>query len=190
MKVGVFGGSFDPVHLGHLIVAEAAADALALDEVRFIPARAHPFKHTTYATPEDRLAMLRLAAGGNPRFRVDERELRRASPSFTVDTLRELCAAEPGNRLFLLLGADAARDFGAWREPETIARLAGVVVLTRPGVAPPEHALLSERLPVPAIDISATAIRERCRRGASIRYLVPDPVREYIAAHGLYREGT
>lgn len=191
MNVGVFGGSFDPVHLGHLIVAEAAADALALAQVRFVPARAQPFKAGRHAaSPEARLAMLHLGLEGNPRFAADDCELRRAAPSYTVDTLRTLHDARPGDRLFLLVGADAAADLPHWRDPERIAELATVVVLTRPGEARPGHRFVTRRLDVPAIDISATAVRARCRRGDSIRYLVPEAVRRYIADRGLYREGS
>ena len=191
VNVGVFGGSFDPVHLGHLIVAEAAADALVLDEVRFVPAHAQPLKQGRHgASGEARLAMLELAIARNPRFVVDARELERPAPSYTVDTLQALRNERPEDRLFFLVGADAARDFSAWRAPETIARLATVVVLTRPGAAVPSSALIHRRLEVPAIDVSATDVRERCRAGRSIRYLVPDPVRQYIADRGLYTEGS
>lgn len=191
MNVGIFGGSFDPVHLGHLIVAEAAADALALAHVRFVPARAQPLKQGTHAAAAgDRLAMLRLALEKNPRFVVDDQELRRPPPSYTRDTLQALHDARPGDRLFLLVGADAAADLPRWRDPEGVAALATVVAMTRAGAPPPGHALIARCLEVPAIGISATAVRARCRRGDSIRYLVPEAVRRYIADRGLYREGS
>lgn len=187
----LFGGSFDPVHVAHLIVAEAAADALGF-EVRFLPAREQPFKRAAHqATAEQRAEMLDLAIQGNPRLQVERVELGLPTPSYTVRTLRALADREPGNRFTLLLGADAVRDLAAWWEVEALPGLADVVVFARPGATvplpPPRHPLISRVIPVPAIDLSATQVRERVKQGRSIRYLVPDPVREYIAAHGLYR---
>lgn len=183
----LFGGSFDPVHVGHLVVAEAAADALGA-RVRFLPAREQPFKRAAHvATPEQRAAMLELAARGNPRFAVERIELGLPAPSYTVVTLRALADRERGNRFALLLGADAARDLPEWYEVEALPALADVVVFARPGAPLPRHRLIQRVIEVPAVDVSATAVRERAARGLSIRYLVPDAVREYIAAHGLYR---
>jgi nicotinate-nucleotide adenylyltransferase len=186
----VFGGSFDPVHLGHLIVAAEAHRALGLARVHLVPVGRHPWKGRPEAAPApDRLAMLRLAVAGDPRFVVDEREVRRDGPSYTVDTVRAFRAECPGDRLCLLVGADAARDFGAWREAEAIGALAEVVVLSRPGEALPAHPLIPRAVTVPAIEISASLVRDRCRRGESIRYLVPDGVERYIAERRLYSEG-
>ena len=183
----LFGGSFDPVHVGHLVVAEAAAEALAAT-VRFVPAREQPFKRAEHgATPEQRAEMLELAVRGNPRFRVERIELALPAPSYTVRTLRALAEREPGNRFSLLLGADAARDLASWYEVEALPQLADLVVFARPGCDVPRHHLLGRVIEVPAVDVSATRVRERVRAGRSIRYLVPDAVREYIAAHGLYR---
>jgi nicotinate-nucleotide adenylyltransferase len=176
LNVGVFGGSFDPVHLGHLVAAEQAAERLDLEQVRFVPARCHPFKSGHHASPEDRIAMVAAAIGDNPRFVLDTREVRRPAPSYTADTLRELGTELPRDTLFLLLGAEA------------LAALATVVVVTRPGVAPPPHRHVRAVLEVPAVDISATAIRDAVRRGESIRYLVPPAVEAYIVSHGLYRD--
>ena len=188
----LFGGSFDPVHLGHLVVAETAAELLGgvggEATVRFMPAREQPFKRAAHqATPEQRAEMLSLAARGNPRLRVEPVELGLPVPSYTVRTLRALGEREPGNRFTLLLGADAAQDLAGWWEVEALPRLADVVVFARPGAAVPRHPLISRVIEVPAIDLSATHVRERVRAGRSIRYLVPEAVREYIAAHGLYR---
>lgn len=185
----LFGGSFDPVHVAHLIVAEAAADALgASTTVRFLPAREQPFKRAAHqATAEQRAEMLDLAIQGNPRLRVERVELGLPTPSYTVRTLRALGDREPGNRFTLLLGADAARDLAAWWEVEALPGLADVIVFARPGASVPRHPLISRVIPVPVIDLSATQVRERVKQGRSIRYLVPDPVREYIAARGLYR---
>jgi nicotinate-nucleotide adenylyltransferase len=187
-RIGVFGGSFDPIHLGHLIVAAEAARALDLSEIRLIPVREHPFKQGQHAAgAEERLAMVRLAVAGDPRFVVDERECRRPGPSYTVDTLRALRTEMPTGELFLLLGSDSAQQLSAWRDAQAVRTLATVVELTRPGAEPSRQAGVTRTLEVPAIDISATALRERVRRGESIRYFVPEAVAEYIATHGLYR---
>jgi len=189
----LFGGSFDPVHVGHLMVAEAAGEALGAT-VRFLPAREQPFKHAAHvATAEQRACMLELAVAGNPRLGVERIELGLPAPSYTVRTLRALATRDrggAGNRYTLLLGADAARDLGAWYEVEALPELADVVVFARPGagVTLPRHPAIRRVVDVPAIDVSATMIRERVRQGRSIRYLVPEAVREYIALHGLYRE--
>ena len=186
----LFGGSFDPVHVAHLIVAEAAADALGC-AVRFLPAREQPLKRGAraghQATPEQRAEMLDLATRGNPRFGVERVELGLPTPSYTVRTLRALGEREPGNRFTLLLGADAARDLAEWWEVEALPELADIVVFARPGANVVRHPLIKRVIPVPSIDLSATQVRERVKQGRSIRYLVPDPVHEYIGTHGLYR---
>ncbi|HET7249972.1 MAG TPA: nicotinate (nicotinamide) nucleotide adenylyltransferase [Gemmatimonadales bacterium] len=184
----LFGGSFDPVHLGHLVVAEAAAEALGA-RVRLMPAREQPFKRgAASATPEQRAAMLELAVHGNPRLAVERIELELETPSYTVRTLRALAEREPGNRFTLLLGADAARDLPTWHEAAALPGLADVVVFGRPGTTALGPNLPIQRvIDVPAIEVSATEIRRRVAAGRSIRYLVPDAVREYIAVHGLYR---
>jgi len=186
----LFGGSFDPVHVAHLIVAEAAADALSC-AVRFLPAREQPLKRGARAgheaTPEQRAEMLDLAVAGNSRFGVERVELGLPTPSYTVRTLRALRERERGNRFTLLLGAEAARDLAEWWEVEALPELADIVVFARPGASVVRHPLIKRVIPVPSIDLSATQVRERVKQGRSIRYLVPDAVREYIAAHGLYR---
>jgi nicotinate-nucleotide adenylyltransferase len=187
--VALFGGSFDPVHVAHLIVAEAAADALGC-AVRFLPAREQPLKRGAraghQATPEQRAEMLDLATQGNARFGVERVELGLPTPSYTVRTLRAL-GDRAGNRYTLLLGADAARDLAEWWEVEALPELADIVVFARPGASVVRHPLIKRVIPVPMIDLSATQVRARVKEGRSIRYLVPDPVREYIAAHGLYQ---
>lgn len=189
--VGLFGGSFDPVHHGHLIVARAVAEAARLREVRFVPAREQPFKTGRHgAAPEHRAAMLDLAVAGEPGFRVERLELDRPGPSYTVDTLRALRAREPGVRFALMVGADAARELPQWKEAVALPGLATLVVFARPGAAVP--AGLPDRTIVveaPQVDISATAVRARVRAGQSVRYLVPDAVAAYVAAHRLYRDG-
>jgi nicotinate-nucleotide adenylyltransferase len=185
--VALFGGSFDPVHIGHLVVAEAAADALGM-AVRFLPAREQPFKRSAHvATPAQRAEMLALATAGNPRLGVERIELELPPPSYTVHTLRALGARAPGERATLLVGADAAAELPQWHEADALPALADVVALARPGAVVPAHAAVTRVIEVPAIDVSASLVRALVARGRSIRYLVPDAVREYIAAHGLYR---
>lgn len=183
----LFGGSFDPVHLGHLIVAETVADALGM-AVRFLPAREQPFKRAAHgAAPEQRAAMLDAAIAGNPRFRVERIELELPGPSYTVRTLRALAQREPGNRFTLLLGGDVARELSTWYEADALPGLADLVLFARPGAPLPARVPIGRTVTVPEVDISATDVRNRVAQGRSIRYLVPDAVREYIAAHGLYR---
>lgn len=189
MKIGVFGGSFDPVHVGHLIVAEAAADALGLDRVLFVPAHIQPFKIGAHqASPDDRVAMLRAAVAGNPRFLLDLREIKRGGPSYTSVTLRELADEHPADELCLMVGADAAKDLPHWHEVEEIPRSATIAVLSRPGEVPRERFAGAVDVAVPAVDISATLVRERIRTGKSIRYLVPAAVADYIVKHSLYTD--
>jgi nicotinate-nucleotide adenylyltransferase len=189
VRIGVFGGSFDPIHHGHLIVARAALEGLSLDQVRFVPVRQQPFKQGDHgASPEDRLVMLAVAVAGEPGFVVDRCELDRPGPSYTVDTLRTLRAAYPRDQLVLLLGADAARDLATWREAEVLPTLAEIVVLSRPGAAAVAQGLVSATFAVPPVDIAASDLRARCARGASIRHCVPDAVRALIADRRLYRE--
>ena len=185
--IGLFGGSFDPVHHGHLIVATVAAETLQLDSLRFVPAREQPFKvgqHRTSA--EHRAAMLSLAVAEMPGLSVERSELQRPGPSYTVDTLRHLREREPGEQFVLLLGADAAADLPAWKEADQVRDLARIAVFDRPGTAEAESPWISTVIEVPAIDISATEVRRRARQGLSVRYWVPDPVAEYITRHRLY----
>ena len=184
----LFGGSFDPVHIGHLIAAEVAGEALDA-RVRFVPARVQPFKRAAQgATPEQRAEMLDLAVAGNPRLAVERIELTLPAPSYTVRTLQALAEREPGNRFAVLLGADAAAELGAWYQVDALPGLADVVVFARPGASLPRHPAIRRVVEIPAVEVSATLIRERVRQARSIRYLVPDAVRDYIAARGLYRE--
>ena len=188
MRIGAFGGSFDPIHIGHLVVAEAAADTLELDSLLFVPAKQQPFKVGLHAAqPEHRAAMLRLALEDNPRFLLDERELQRGGPSYTVDTLRELRAKHPDDELSFLVGSDAVCDLPEWREAGELARLATFVAFARPGIECPDSHIVSRVIEVPAIGVSATDVRQAVSQRRSVRYLVPAEVAEYIAAHSLYR---
>ena len=175
------------MHHGHLIVARVAAESLGLAQVRFVPAREQPFKRGQHAVAaEHRAAMLALAIEGESGFAVEQAELQRPAPSYTVDTLRHLRATEPGMALTLLLGADAAAELEEWRSAEELPRLARIVAFARPGAVVPASRLIAGTVEVPAIDISATAIRARVRDGRSVRYWVPDAVAEYILRHRLY----
>jgi nicotinate-nucleotide adenylyltransferase len=185
--IGLFGGSFDPVHHGHLIIGQVARERLALEELRFLPAREQPFKRGHHrASPEHRLAMLSLALGQATGFSIERAELDRAGPSYTIDTLEELRARHPHAGFVLLLGADAATELPTWREGRRISQLARVVVFARPGSAVPDTPGVAQLIEVPTIDISATEVRRRIRERLSIRYWVPDAVAEYISLHRLY----
>jgi nicotinate-nucleotide adenylyltransferase len=185
--IGLLGGSFDPVHHGHLIVGQVAAEALGLDELRFMPAREQPFKRGRHAAPPaDRAAMLELAVAGMPAFAVERAELERPGPSYSVETLEALRAREPDASFTLLLGADAALELSAWHRAAELPRLARVAVFARPGTPVPPSSLIAATVEVPAVEISATEIRRRVRAGRTIRYWVPDAVAEYVARHRLY----
>jgi nicotinate-nucleotide adenylyltransferase len=185
--IGLLGGSFDPVHHGHLIVARVAAEILGLAELRFVPAREQPFKRGRHAaSAEHRAAMLELAVAGEPGFAVERAELERPAPSYTVDTLRALRSREPGRDFTLLLGADAAAELAAWHLAAELPGLARIVVFARPGSPVPASPLVSRTIEVPGIDISATEIRRRAREGRPLRYWVPDAVAEYVTRHRLY----
>jgi len=188
VATGVLGGSFDPVHHGHLIAADRAAEALGLDTVLFVPCRQQPLKpQAPAATDVQRTTMLRLAIGGYTRFVLDLCELDRPGPSYTVDTLRLLRERWPDERLVLIVGADAAATLPRWRAADEVARLADIAVLTRPGAPEVSSAFVKHLVATPAIEISASDIRARCLTGKSIRYLVPEAVAQYIARHGLYQ---
>jgi nicotinate-nucleotide adenylyltransferase len=185
--IGLFGGSFDPIHLGHLLAAQSALESLTLDELWFVPAFEQPFKRGSHgAAPALRARMVSLAIAGVPRFRLETCELDRGGPSYTVDTLRTLKARDPSNSFALLVGADTLRDFPAWREASEIPRLAQVVAFGRPGSELREVPGVSRTITVPRIDISATEIRNRVASGLPIRYWVPEAVERCIVAEGLY----
>ncbi len=184
MHTGILGGSFDPIHHGHLILARAALEELDLDRILFIPANLSPHKTDTKpATAPDRFAMVQRAIEGEPGFAASDLELHRPPPSFTVETLREIRARHPHDTFTLLIGADNVAKFDTWREPDEIRRLAEIAVLDRATHDTPHDWPVVRRL----VGISSTDIRARVAAGRSIRYLTPDSVCDYIAAHGLYR---
>lgn len=188
--VGLFGGSFDPIHLGHLIVGRAVAETLGLEELRFMPTGAQPLKQGRHvASASDRLAMVTAAVAGESGLALERSEAERPGPSYTVDTLRLLGAREPGTRFAVLLGADAVADLDRWHEASALPGLARVVAFARAGAPRPEHPMVDQVVEAPAVEISSTAIRRRVASGQSIRYLVPEAVADYIAAQGLYRNG-
>jgi nicotinate-nucleotide adenylyltransferase len=212
--VGVFGGTFNPIHLGHLRAAEEVAEALGLARVLFVPSARPPHKRSgdAVAPADERLAWVRLAIAGNPRFEVDPLEIERAGPSYLVETLRALGSRHGRERLVFILGRDAFAEMAAWREPRALLALADFAVMTRP---PVREGSLAQWLPasladdvvlaadgrsaahksagtrvrlveITALDVSASDIRARLREGRSVRYLLPDAVREAVAASGVY----
>jgi nicotinate-nucleotide adenylyltransferase len=186
VRLGIYGGAFDPPHLGHLVAASDACDVLGLDRLLWVPSAVHPLKPVR-TPPALRLEMVRAAIAGDPRFAADDLELRRAGASYTVDTLRELRAREPGAELFFLTGADNLADLPRWREPDEIARLATLAVVSRAGdTLPADPAYPAVPVAVTRLDVSSTEVRRRVAAGKSIRYLVPDAVRAVIEREGLY----
>jgi nicotinate-nucleotide adenylyltransferase len=189
-RVVIFGGTFDPIHLAHLVLAECAADLPSAGEVLFVPAARPPHKREDHLSEAaDREEMVRLAIEGNRRFRLSRTELDRGGPSFAIDTIREVARAS-GERPYYLIGADSLVELPGWRSPEAILEEAEVVVAERPGVDPSRVGPFGARvgrMESPRIDLSSSQIRRRVSRGVSIRYLVSEPVRAYILRKGLYR---
>jgi nicotinate-nucleotide adenylyltransferase len=191
VRIGVLGGSFDPVHSAHVVVAEAALEQLGLDQVRFIPAAVQPFKpEGPAAAAAHRVAMLELALADYPALVLDGRELERGGISYTVETLDGLRRDFPGDELFLLVGADAVAEFSDWREASRIAELARVVAMSRAGSVPPASSLIALSITVPSLEISSTAARRAAGEGRPLRGLVPDAVAHYIRTHRLYGSGV
>jgi nicotinate-nucleotide adenylyltransferase len=200
MRIGVFGGSFDPVHLGHLIVAEQCREQARLDRVLFVPAARPPHKPDRVLAPfHHRVEMLSLAIAGNPAFAVDELE-DRPGPSYTIDTLAELKRREPSAQLHLIIGSDTLNDLHLWRDPKGIVSLAALLVVARPdasavsadqfrtslGMAASEPMTL-EMVRSPLLEIASSDIRLRLGEGRGVRYLIPRAVEAYLEDKGLYR---
>jgi nicotinate-nucleotide adenylyltransferase len=190
-RIGVFGGSFDPVHNAHLALAHDALRNLPLDEVRWVPAGRPWQKKRELASPEHRQAMVAQALAGEPRFVLETSELRRRGPSFTLDTVREMQAGQPGQQWFLIIGQDQYTGLHTWRDWRELIQLVTLVVAKRPGVNafPHPDLIRSEQraLSLPMMDISSTDIRARVAAGLPIDELVPAGVARYIAEHRLYQ---
>lgn len=190
-RVGLLGGTFDPPHLGHLVVAEEARVELQLAEVRFVVA-GDPWMKQEVSPARHRVEMTRLAVADDPHLTVDEREVRRPGITYTADTLDELAAEEPATAWFFLAGDDALRALPEWDRAEDAVARATFVAVSRPGhQLDVDHPLLAsvQRLEVPPIDISSTELRRRVRAGRAVRYQLPVSVHRYIVEHGLYRSG-
>jgi nicotinate-nucleotide adenylyltransferase len=196
MRVGVVGGTFDPIHLGHIALAEGARDCARLDRVLLIPAADPPHRGGPVASARDRLEMVRLAVRHHAGLEVSDVELRREGPSYTADTLAVLSAEMPGSELLLVLGWDAAAELRSWRRPDEVLRLARLLVIPRPGLTPPGEAELRAAgidpartllCPVTTPRVEATEVRERAREGRSLRGLVDPAVEAYVVGRGLYR---
>jgi nicotinate-nucleotide adenylyltransferase len=186
------GGTFDPIHLGHLRAAENARETVGLDRVEFVPARVPPHRPGPLSSPLDRYAMVCLATAAHPAFVASDRELRREGPSYTVDTVQSVLEEEPGAQVVLIVGSDTFPEMAGWRDPQQLFSLCSVAVVERPEDGSPRPAAIALPGEVttvrgPGLAISATAVRERVRAGRSVRYLVPEAVAEYIGKKGLYR---
>jgi nicotinate-nucleotide adenylyltransferase len=195
LRLGILGGTFDPIHVGHLEAARAAIDCARLDRVLFIPSARPPHRPDAHAPAGARLEMCRLAVEGEPRFEVSDIEVRRGGPSYTVDTLMGLRKARPADDLHLILGWDAAKLFRTWHKPASVMQLALIVVVSRPGITAPHPdelraAGLDPQRVISCLgitpDVSSSALRREIASGASIAGQVPDAVQRYIAAHDLY----
>jgi nicotinate-nucleotide adenylyltransferase len=189
MKIGLFGGSFDPVHLGHLLVAQAAVEELGLDKLFFIPAAQSPFKPDSKPAPAfERLRLLRLALAGKTNCEIDAQEIQRGGISYTVDTLRVYAGKFPGANFFWLIGTDHVAKLNEWREPDELARLAEFVVIPRPGETPADFPapFRGRALRGFPLAVSSLAIRARLKAGLPIEPLVPSAVAEAIRNYRLY----
>lgn len=187
-RVGLLGGTFDPIHVGHLVIAEVVRDTLGLDQLRLLVA-GDPWMKDQESAGHHRVAMARAATATNPAITVDDRETQRGGPTYTADTLAELHAEEPGTEFTFLLGADAASHLPAWHDVDAALDQARFVVVARPGTTMPTHDLMDavDLVPAPLVAISSTQLREAVAAGHSIRHRVPDPVLHHIRGHMLYR---
>jgi nicotinate-nucleotide adenylyltransferase len=191
-RIGIFGGSFDPIHNTHCGIARAALREAALDRVYFVVAGQPPHKGKgTHASAQDRLAMVRAAIKDQPNMEVSTIEIDRNGPSYTADTLEEFGRRFPGARLFLIIGLDSLKDLPRWRRPDEIVALARLLVAPRPGLprqGPPELEGCYDMLPFEEEDISSTEVRERIQRGEPLEDLVPAAVAEYIRGRAIYHD--
>ncbi|MEO8497072.1 MAG: nicotinate-nucleotide adenylyltransferase [Planctomycetota bacterium] len=200
-KLGIFGGSFDPIHYGHLLLAETCREQCRLDRVLLVPAAVPPHKQSREMTAgRDRIEMVRLAIGGHEHLAVSTIEIDRGGVSYTVDTLAALAEQQPGSSLFFLMGADSLKDLPTWREPRRLCELAVPLVVRRAGLPEPDFSLISHlvtparldeirahQVEMPIIELSSTEIRQRVASGLSIRYRTPRAVEKFIETQALYR---
>lgn len=196
-RVGIFGGSFDPLHMGHLIISEFAAQTFDFDRVLFAPVACPPHKKSGFVDIEHRVKMIEGAIEDNDRFHLSRVDIERPSPHYSVDTVRILQSEYPESVLYFIMGGDSLRDFPRWHRPMDIVAQARLAVMRRPSTKPVQPDMHEDHLPglkdridmieAPPIGISSTRIREQLSAGKSIRYLVPDSVRLYIEEHNLYR---
>ncbi|MDP4098107.1 nicotinate-nucleotide adenylyltransferase [Paenibacillus sp. P96] len=192
MRIGIMGGTFDPIHIGHMLAAEAAYDAFQLDRVWFMPSHIPPHKQGAGATGEERLQMVREAVHGNAAFEVIDVEIRRGGVSYTFETIRELQELHPGIQFYFIIGADMVNYLPHWEHIEELAQRLVFIGVRRPGYELALHelpAFLHDRVvlaEMPVVDISSTDIRERIAAGHSVRYMVPDQVFEYITRGSMY----
>ena len=184
-RVGIFGGSFDPIHLGHLILAEAALEELHLDSVLFVPTGVSPFKtdRPPLVTTEDRLRMISLAIAEEPRFQLDLREIQREGPSYSIDTVDSLLLEHPERRFLYLIGSDHLGELDRWHRIEELKNLVDFAVLDRGSL---QGSISDFQVVKRRIDISSTEIRDRLKKGLSIRFMVPAPVYDHIMNNRLY----
>ncbi len=194
MKVGILGGTFNPPHIGHLIVAEFVREEVGLDKIIFVPCASPPHKQnldylSQLAESEHRFEMVKIAIKGNPFFEASDIEIKRGGISYTIDTVNQMLERFPNYDFYLLIGADQFKDFHTWREPEEIVKKVQLIVFNRPGFVIPESKFspFARFITIPNIEVSASEIRSRVKSGKSIKYLVPPEVEEYIYANGLYR---
>ncbi len=198
MRIGIFGGTFDPVHMAHLLLAEQCREQCALDQIWFVPAGNPPHKEGIEITSGKlRQEMLEFAIAGNSAFVVKDLELNREGPSYTVDTIRQLKESQPGDEFFLIVGADSVRDLPTWREPESILNLVTLIGVNRPDISLPDLTEFTQKsgktpiskirwVTIPGTDISSTDIRLRIHENRSVRYMTPRAVEVYIHNNRLY----
>jgi len=188
-RLGILGGTFDPVHIGHLASASEVHHQLGLDTVLLVPTNAQPLKPAPTASASDRLAMCQAAVEGDSRFAVSDVDIRRGGATYSVDTLRDLRDQHPAAEFFFITGLDSLQSLPKWRDYETLITLATFVGVTRPGHSFTQSDAPHVLVDVPGIEVSSTDIRNRVRTGAPIRYLVPNAVAQYVADHDLYLGG-
>ncbi|MDP2941094.1 MAG: nicotinate-nucleotide adenylyltransferase [Candidatus Omnitrophota bacterium] len=188
MKIGILGGTFNPIHLGHLILAEEAREKLGLEKIIFVPAYLPPHKdNSDIAAADERIKMCKLAARGNQHFLVSGIEIKRAGRSYTIDTIREFKAAYRNDELYFIIGSDLLKYLADWKDLSQILEMVRFIAATRPGYPLEKIPAYINTMAIRAVDISGFEIRGRAREGKSFRYLVPEAVYEYINQHRLYR---